>query len=99
LVVADPYTVTNRELETMIRQTLRKRSIPLPLPAHWISTLLRYTFHSRNPKLDLKTLGEILGVLACDTVYDPSETFRLVGIDPSQYSMEKKLQPLMAESL
>jgi nucleoside-diphosphate-sugar epimerase len=99
LVVADPYTVTNRELEAMIRQTLRKRSIPLPLPAHWISTLLRCTFHSRNPKLDLKTIGEILGVLACDTVYDPSETFRLVGIDPSQYSIEKTLQPLMAESL
>jgi nucleoside-diphosphate-sugar epimerase len=99
LVVADPYTVTNRELEAMIRQTLRRRSIPLPLPAHWISTLLRCTFHSRNPKLDLKTIGEILGVLTCDTVYDPSETFRLVGIDPSQYSMEKTLQPLMAESL
>jgi nucleoside-diphosphate-sugar epimerase len=99
LVIADPYTVTNRKLEAIIRQTLRKKSIPLPLPAHWMSTLLRYTFHSRNPKLDFKTIGEILGVMACDTVYDPSETFRLVGIDPSQYSMEKTLQPLMAESL
>ena len=99
LVVADPYTVTNRELEAMIRRALRKRSIHLPLPAHWMSTLLRYTFHSRNPKVDLKTIGEILGVMACDTVYDPSETFRLVGIDPSQYSMEKTLQPLMAKLL
>ena len=99
LVVADPYTVTNRELESMIRQTLRSRSITLPLPAQWFSTLLRCTFHSRNPKLDLKTIGEILGVLACDTVYDPSETFRLLGIDPSQYSMEKTLQPMMVGSL
>ncbi len=99
LVVADPYTVTNRELEAMIRPALRKRSLPVPLPVHWVSTLLQYTFHSRNPKLDLKTAGEIFGVMAMDTVYDPSETFRLLGIDPSRYSIDKTLQPLIAEAL
>jgi nucleoside-diphosphate-sugar epimerase len=98
-VVADPYTVTNRELEAMIRSALQKKYYPLPLPVHWISALLRYTFHSRNPKLDLKTWGEIFGVLAMDTVYDPEETFRLLEIDRSQYTVEKTLQPLICEAL
>jgi nucleoside-diphosphate-sugar epimerase len=98
-VVADPYTVTNRELEAMIRSALQKRYYPLPLPVHWISALLRHTFHSRNAKLDLKTWGEIFGVLAMDTVYDPEETFRLLGIDPSQYTVEKTLQPMIYEAL
>ena len=88
-VVADPYTITNRELEAMIRPALQKRYVPLPLPVHWISAFFKHTFHSRNPKLDLKTWGEIFGVLAMDTVYDPEETFRLLGIDPSQYTVEK----------
>ena len=99
LVVADPYTVTNRQLETMIRQVQRKRGLSLPLPIHWMSALLRCAFHSKNPMLDLKTMGEILGVMACDTVYDPSETYRLLDIDPSQYSIDKTLRPLIAESL
>ncbi len=99
LVVADPYTVTNRELEAMIRPALRKGSVPVPLPVHWMSALLRHTFHSRNPRLDLKTKGEVFGVLAMDTVYDPSETFRLLGIDPARYSIENTLQPVIAASL
>ncbi len=99
LVVADPYTVTNQELEAMIRPALRKGSIPLPLPVHWLGALLGHTFHSRNPRLDLKTRGQIFGVLAMDTVYDPSETFRLLGIDPSRWSMERTLAPLVAEAL
>ncbi len=99
LVVADPYTVTNRELEEMIRPALRKGSLPLPLPVHWLSGMLRFAVHSRNPRLDLKTKGEVFGVLAMDTVYDPSETFSLLGIDPAQYSPEKTLKPLIAESL
>jgi nucleoside-diphosphate-sugar epimerase len=98
-VVADPYTVTNRELEAMIRSALKKQYLALPLPVHWISALLRHTFHSRIPKLDLKTWGEIFGVLAMDTVYDPEETIRLLGIDPSQYTLEKTLQPLIYEAL
>ncbi len=99
LVVADPYTVTNRQLEGMIRPALRKGSVPVPLPVHWLSAVLRCTFHSSNPKLDLKTRGQIFGVLAMDTVYDPSDTFRLLGIDPAQWSMEKTLEPVIAGAL
>jgi nucleoside-diphosphate-sugar epimerase len=98
-VVADPYTITNRELEATIRSALRKKYVPLPLPVHWISALLKHTFHSRHPKLDLKTWGEIFGVLAMDTVYDPEETFRLFGIDPPEYTIEKTLQSLIREDL
>jgi nucleoside-diphosphate-sugar epimerase len=98
-VLADPYTITNRELEAMIHSALQKKYVPLPLPAHWISTLLQHTFRSRNPKFDLKTWGEIFGVLAMNTVYDPEETFHLLGIDPSQYTVEKTLRPLIYEAL
>jgi nucleoside-diphosphate-sugar epimerase len=99
LVVADPYTVTSRELETMIRQHLAKKSVTLPVPVALVSALFQLSFHSRNPKLDLPTWGQILGVLNLDTVYDPFETFRLLGIDPSQYSLEKTLLPLIQEAL
>jgi nucleoside-diphosphate-sugar epimerase len=99
LVVADPYTITNRELEAMIQLARQKKSASLPLPVHWIGALLQHTFHSENPKLDLKSWGEIFGVLTMDTVYDPEETFRLLEIDPSQYTLENTLQPLIAETL
>lgn len=99
LVVADPYTITNRELEAMILQYLPRkgRSFPVPLPL--ISTLLRHSFHSRNPRLDLRTWGEIFGVLHLDTAYDPFETYRLLGIDPSEYSLDKTLKPLIQQAL
>jgi nucleoside-diphosphate-sugar epimerase len=99
LVVADPYTVTNRQLETMIRRHLTRRSVTIPIPVALMSRLFRLSFHSRNPKLDLPTWGEILGVLNLDTVYDPFETFRLLGIDSSEYSLEKTLLPLIQEAL
>jgi nucleoside-diphosphate-sugar epimerase len=99
LVVADPYTVTNRELETMVRRHLTRRSVTLPIPVALMSRLFRLSFHSRNPKFDLPTWGEILGVLNLDTAYDPFETFRVLGIDPSEYSLEKTLLPLIREAL
>ncbi len=99
LVVADPYTVTNRQLEAMVHRALPKANLVVPLPVHWLSAALRHTFHSHNPSLDLKTRGEVFGVLSMDTVYDPSETFQLLGIDPARYSIEKTLEPLIAESL
>jgi nucleoside-diphosphate-sugar epimerase len=98
-VVADPFTVTNRELEDIIRQFQQRKGLPLPLPVHWLSALLRRTFHSRHPRLDLKTMGEILGVMASDIVYDPSETYRLLKVDPSRYSIDKTLLPAIVESL
>ena len=72
---------------------------PLPVPAPWLSTLLRHACHATNPRLDLATWGEIFGVLHLDTVYDPCETFRLLAIDPAQYSREKTLQPLIQRAL
>jgi nucleoside-diphosphate-sugar epimerase len=98
-VVADPYTVTSRELETMIRQYLPKRSVTLPIPVALLSGLLQVSFHSKNPKLDFPTWGQILGVMNLDTAYDPFETFRLLEIDPSEYSLDKTLLPLIQEVL
>jgi nucleoside-diphosphate-sugar epimerase len=98
-IVADPYTVTNRELDMMIRENLGTKSMTLPLPVGWVSAVLQHSFHSKNPRLDWKTWGEIFGVLNLDTAYDPFETFRVLGIDPSQYSLEKTLRPLIRESL
>ena len=99
LVVADPYTVTNRELDAMIRRALGGAAMRIPAPAHWVSALLRHSLRSRNPRLDIRTLGEIFGVIAMDTVYDPSETFRLLDIDPSRYSIDKTLKPVIERAL
>jgi hypothetical protein len=73
--------------------------VTLPIPTHWISGLLRLSFHSRNPKLDLRTWGEIFGLLHFDTEYQPWETYRLLGIDPAQYALEKTLLPLIQQAL
>jgi len=99
LVVADPYTVTNGELETMIRRHLKNKGVTLPVPVALMSMLFRLSFHSKNPKLDFPTWGQILGVLNLDSVYDPFETFRLLGIDPAEYSLDKTLLPLIREAL
>jgi nucleoside-diphosphate-sugar epimerase len=99
LVVADPYTVTSRELEEMTRPARRRGSVTVPLPLPWMSGLLRFTFHSKSPRLDLRTQGEIFGVLHMDTVYDPSETMRLLGIDPADYALDKTLRPVVEEAL
>jgi len=99
LVVADPFTVTSDELEILIRKYLPATAVTLPIPTTWFSALLRGTFHSSYPAFDLKTWGDILGVLNFDTVYDPFESFRLLGIDSSQYSMEKTLLPFIQQIL
>jgi nucleoside-diphosphate-sugar epimerase len=99
LVVADPYTVTNAELEAMTAPARRRASVTVPLPLSWVSALLRRAPASKSPTLDLRTRGEIFGVLHMDTVYDPSDTFALLGIDPAEYSLEKTLRPVIAEAL
>ncbi len=99
LVVADPYTVTNAELEAMAAPARRRAGVTVPLPLPWMSALLRRSPASTNPRLDLRTRGEILGVLHMDTVYDPSETFALLGIDPAEYSLERTLRPVLSEAL
>jgi len=99
LVVADPYVVTNRELEDMIRHYLRRSTVTVPLPVPWMSSVFRHSIRSKNPKLDWVTQGEILGFMNLDSVYDPSETFRLLGIDPSQYSRERTLEQVIREGM
>ncbi|MEP7015315.1 MAG: NAD-dependent epimerase/dehydratase family protein [Verrucomicrobiota bacterium] len=99
LLVADPYAITNRELEAIIRLYTPTSKLVLPIPANWLSTLLTRTVRSKNPKLDLRTWGEIFGVLNLDTVYDPTETYTLLGIDPAQYSLERTLQPVIKEAV
>lgn len=99
LVVADPYIVTNRELEEMIRRYLRRTTVTVPLPVPWMSSVFRHSIRSKNPRFDLATQGEILGFMNLDSVYDPSETFLLLGIDPSKYSRERTLEPVIREGL
>ncbi len=99
LVVADPYTVTNRELEQMIRRYLRRRTVIVPLPLSVMSTVLRHSIRTRNPKFDWVTRGEILGFMNLDSVYDPFETFNILGMDTSSYSRERSLEPLIKEGL
>jgi nucleoside-diphosphate-sugar epimerase len=98
-IAADPYTITNRELEAMIQRHLPGKRTVVPMPVGLMSAVLKRTFHSRIPKLDLKTWGEIFGVLNYDTEYDPSDTFTALGLNPSRYSMEKTLEPLIREAL
>jgi len=99
LVVADPYTVTNRELEELIRRHLRRSVVTVPLPVSWMSSVFRHSIRSKNPKFDLVTQGEILGFMNLDSVYDPFETFSLLGIDPGHYSQESTLEPVIREGL
>jgi nucleoside-diphosphate-sugar epimerase len=99
LLVSDPYTVTSRDLEEMIGRHLGRRALTIPVLAPLLSTLLRRTMHSRNPKYDLRTWGDILGVFYLDTVYDSSETFRLLEIDPARYAREETLEPFIRQAL
>ena len=99
VVVSDPYTITSRELDDLITRHLRGRRRVIPIPASLMSAILGRTFHSRNPAFDLKTWGDIFGVFQLDTVYDASETYRLLGVDPSRWSLAATLQPFIRQAL
>jgi nucleoside-diphosphate-sugar epimerase len=99
LIVADPYTVTNYELEQIISRYASPRKMRVPIALPLLATILRHSIRSRHAKLDLHTWGEILGVLNLDTVYDPSETFGLIGIDPTNYTLERTLLPVIRKLL
>ncbi|HET8925046.1 MAG TPA: NAD-dependent epimerase/dehydratase family protein [Candidatus Acidoferrum sp.] len=98
-VIADPLPVTNRELEAMIRRNLQRKLTTIPLPLTLLSSMWRHSFHSRNPRFDLATWGEILGVMDLDTVYETTDTFRRLAIDPSHYLLDKTLEPLIRQAL
>jgi nucleoside-diphosphate-sugar epimerase len=99
LVVADPDTITSRELDALIEHYLPRRPRSLPIPAPLLSALLARTFHARRAGLDLKTWGEIFGVFHLDTRYDPSETFRLLAIDAERYSRARMLEPFVRQAV
>ena len=88
LVVADPFVVTSGDIAAAICG-IHRPGIAIPFPAGLGGAFLRLFPRAASPRLDLKTWGEILGILALDTVYDPSETFRRLGIDPSRFSRER----------
>jgi nucleoside-diphosphate-sugar epimerase len=94
LIVADPFVVTSAEIAAAIR-VLHRPGIAIPFPAGLGGGLLRLLPRAASPRLDLRTWGEILGILALDTVYDPSETYRLLGIDPSRFSRERTWERLV----
>jgi nucleoside-diphosphate-sugar epimerase len=99
LVVGDPYTVTSRQLEAMIREYLPGGGFPAIIPAPLMSALLRPFPRSRHARLDFKTWGEIFGVFHLDTEYDTFETFRPLDMDPEQYSLERMLKPFLRQAL
>ncbi len=99
LVVADPYTVTSEELEAMMLRYAQKKPTVVPIPSQLCHALVRLLPHSSTPALDFKTWGDIFGVFCLDTVYDPSQTFRMLRIDPSRYAMEKTLEPFVRQAL
>lgn len=98
LVVSDPFVVTSRELEEMIRKFHHGSARTVPIPSSLMSSLLRFAPHSSNPTLDLRTWGDIFGVFHLDTEYDASETFRLLGMDASQYAADRTLLPFMQQA-
>ncbi|HQR66752.1 MAG TPA: NAD-dependent epimerase/dehydratase family protein [Thermoanaerobaculia bacterium] len=94
LVVADPFVVTSAEIAAAIREVHRPR-VAIPFPAGLGGAVLRLFPRPTSPQLDLRTWGEILGILALDTVYEPHETFRRLGIDPSRFSRERTWERLI----
>lgn len=93
LTVADPFVVTSAEIAA-INLELHRPRFSLPFPAGAAGAFLRRLPRSSSPRLDLRTWGEILCILALDTVYDPSETYRLLGIDASRFSRARTWERL-----
>jgi nucleoside-diphosphate-sugar epimerase len=94
LVVADPFVVTSAEIVDLAR-TFHRPWISLPIPAGVAGSLLRRLPSTRSPWLDFRTRGEILSILALDTVYDPSETYKRLAIDSARFSRERTWERLI----
>jgi nucleoside-diphosphate-sugar epimerase len=88
LLVADPFVLTSADIAAAVR-AIHRPGVSLPFPAALAGSLLRILPRSSSPRFDLRTWGEILGILALDTVYEPAETYRLLTIDPSRFSKER----------
>jgi len=93
LTLADPFFVTSAEIADLIRDRHRP-AVTLPFPAEAAGSVLRRLPRLSSPRFDLRTWGEILCILALDTVYDTSETYRLLGIDVSRFSRARTWERL-----
>ena len=93
LTVADPFFVTSGEIVGVVRE-IHGPAVSLPFPAGVAGAVLRRFPRSSSPRLDLRTWGEILCILALDTVYDTAETYRLLGIDVSRFSRPRTWERL-----
>jgi nucleoside-diphosphate-sugar epimerase len=93
VTLADPFVVTSAELTTLV-STIFRPAWTLPFPAGPAGALLRRLPRSGSPRLDLATWGEILSILALDTVYDAGDSFRLLGLDPSRFARERTWERL-----
>jgi UDP-glucose 4-epimerase len=94
LLLADPFVVTTAEIVALIRSIHRPRLL-LPFPAGALGAVMRLMPRSRFPRLDLRTWGEILCILALDTVYDARETYRLLELDPGRFSRDRTWERLI----
>lgn len=98
-IIANPYTITNIQIEKEIKKNKTRSSIILPLPLGLISFFLRIKFFSKILKFDFITWGEILDIMNLDTVYDASSTFKLLDIKTSDYSKENTFSKLIKETM
>ena len=94
LVLADPFFLTNADLAEAV-QSVHGARVTLPFPAALAGSILRLFPRSTSPRLDLRTWGEILGILALDTVYDPAETYRLLAIEPARFARARTWERLV----
>jgi nucleoside-diphosphate-sugar epimerase len=94
LVLADPFFLTNADLAEAVA-SVRPARLTIPFPAALAGGVLRRFPRSASPPLDLRTWGEILAILALDTVYDPAETYRLLAIDPARFTRARTWKRLV----
>jgi nucleoside-diphosphate-sugar epimerase len=93
LTVADPFAVTNAEISALLTERFGA-AWRVPFPAGAAGSVLRRLPRSSSPRFDLATWGEILSILALDTVYDADDAFRVLGLDPDLFSRERTWEKL-----
>lgn len=94
LALADPFVLTSDDLAATLA-SIHPPRVAIPFPAALAGSVLRRFPRARSPRLDLRTWGEILSILAIDTVYDTSGTYRLLGIDPARFSRSRTWERLV----
>jgi nucleoside-diphosphate-sugar epimerase len=92
-LVADPFVVTNREIEDMVRARAARRLRTVPMPIGAIGAALRRVPAVPHRALDLHGRGAIYGLLAMDVEYDARATYEGLGLDPAAFTRETTLVP------